>query len=144
LLQEHKRIVVLDGLQDPGNVGAIARTAQAFGCSAILALPGTADLTSPKVLRASAGALLRLSLGVGTSAVSFDSCDHVVALPVVRGGEDIRGLPVPSCYALILGNEGGGASVRPSNAVEVTIPMPGPVESLNVAAACAVILSRWA
>ena len=88
--------------------------------------------------------MLRLTLGVTTAHPPFENGDHVVVLPVVRGGADIRDVPVPDSYALVLGNEGGGASLRPTGAVPVTIPMPGPVESLNVAAACAVILSRWA
>lgn len=140
LVARHDKVLVLDAVQDPGNVGALARTGLALGIGGMLLLPGTADVTAPKVLRASAGALLRLDLARAEGIVGSD---HVVVLPVVRGGVDIREVTPPERFALVLGNEAAGTAIDDDDALRVTIPMPGDVESLNVAAACAVILGRW-
>jgi TrmH family RNA methyltransferase len=140
LFERHDYVLVLDAVQDPGNVGALARTALALGIGGVLLLPGTADVTAPKVLRASAGALLRLDLA---RAEALPANSHVVVLPVVRGGTDVREIPPPERFALVLGNEAAGTTIQRHDALHVTIPMPGEVESLNVAAACAVILGRW-
>ena len=140
LFQRHDRVLVLDSVQDPGNVGAVARTALGLGVGGLLVLPGTADVTAPKVLRASAGALLRLDLA---SAPELPVNDHTLVLPVVHGGADVHEISAPQRFALVLGNEASGTSIDRAGALRVTIPMTGEVESLNVAAACAVILGRW-
>lgn len=140
LFDRHDCVLVLDAVQDPGNVGALARTALALGIGGVLLLPGTADVTAPKVLRASAGALLRLDLA---HADALPSNGHVVVLPVVRGGVDVRRIKRPGRFALVLGNEAAGTAIDRDDALRVTIPIPGEVESLNVAAACAVILGLW-
>ncbi len=143
LCSRHRKIVILDGVQDPGNVGSITRTALALGVSGLVAVDGSCDLTAPKVLRASAGALLRLDLASAPRDLAVSRWDHTIVLPVVRGGVDIREVDPPDTFALVLGNEAAGASIDPAGALRVTIPMPGPVESLNGAAACAAILGRW-
>ena len=136
-------LLILDGVQDPGNVGTIARTATAFGASGLIGLPGTADLTNPKAVRGGMGALFRLP------HCHADDAD-VLAMVARRGiavwamamdGETLSGAP-PGPVALLLGNEGAG--IRPEllarAARRVTIPIKSGTESLNVAVAAGIAL----
>ena len=120
------RYVVLDGVQDPGNVGAVLRTADAFGCTGALLLPGCADPYSLKTLRASMGAVFRLPL-YGT-ALRHDTVD-------------VRSRDLRRC-ALVIGSEGQGARAETLALCRETlrIPMTPHCESLNAAAAAAVLL----
>ena len=122
-------------LADPGNVGTLIRTADAFGASVELS-DGCADPTGPKALRASAGALFRVPLGpMDGRRVGLVAHD---GLPL---GELDPGEPT----TFVLGAERGGLSteVRQTCDELVTIPTPGPAESLNVAAAGAIALYEW-
>lgn len=132
--------VVLDRLQDAGNVGSILRSAAALGVAQVLALEGTAALWSPKVLRAGMGAHFALRL-----------CERLredevlaLALPLVgtspHADELLPQAALPQPVAWLLGHEGQGASARllASCATTVRIPQPGGEESLNVAAAAAI------
>ena len=134
--------VVLDRVQDAGNVGSILRSAAAFGVGQVLALQGTAALWSPKVLRAGMGAHfgLRLIEGLQPQALAAlhlprvgTSLDSAVLLPAAA-------LPQPCAW--VLGHEGQGLApeVLARCALTVRIPQPGGEESLNVAAAAAVCL----
>lgn len=138
-------ILVLDRLQDPGNIGTMIRTAVATGYSIVATIKGTADIFSPKVLRASAGMIF------GISVVELDDVDELKTLTTVLDKKIVvtdprKGCPYYECnlkkdIALIIGNEGNGISdeVMECSDVRVTIPMQGEVESLN-AAICASIL----
>ena len=134
--------VVLDRLQDAGNVGSILRSAAAFGVRQVLAIKGTAALWSPKVLRAGMGAhfTLRLIEGLEQDAL------HALRVPLVatssHGGADLADAPLPRPCAWVLGHEGQGvsAALLARCALQVRIPQPGGEESLNVAAAAAVCL----
>ena len=138
------RLVVLDGVQDPGNTGTILRTAAAFGASAVIALPGTVDLWNAKVVRSAMGALFRISTAHATAdALHAFLAEREVAL----WAADLRGEPLgdrrpPARLALALGNEGGGLSpaVRARADHLVRIPIAGDVESLNVAVAAGILL----
>jgi len=137
-------ILVLDAVQDPGNVGALARTAQGLGAAGLIALPGTGDLANPKSLRGSMGALFRLP----AATADIEACigwarGAGVALWVT--GPD--GIPVHRAdrtgpVAVVVGNEGAG--IRPelvsAAACSVAVPLTGGVESLNVAVAAGIIL----
>jgi TrmH family RNA methyltransferase len=139
-------VVVLDGIQDPGNVGAIIRTAVAVGATAAVTVGGTADPFSPKALRASAGAAFRLPLlhfptaSALADALAARGIGVVVADP--RGAVSWEALRVALPVALVFGSERAGADPAWSRAgaTRVRIPMVGPVESLNVAAAASVLL----
>jgi TrmH family RNA methyltransferase len=135
--------LVLDGVQDPGNVGTLARSAAAFGCGAVICLPGTVDPWNPKVVRASAGAVFRLPVvQVGLSELDDWLRDHgVVLIAAAAGGEPV-GEGVVERLALVLGNEGAGLSeaVAARCVRAVSIPMKGGTESLNVAVAGAILL----
>jgi RNA methyltransferase, TrmH family len=128
-------LVVLDGIQDPGNVGAICRTAAAAGAIAVAALEGSADPFSPKAVRASAGTVLRLVVSRGSwSELSEWGGFGAVAS---GGGSYIRA-DLASRPLLAFGSEVHG--LRRNDLELVTIPMAPGVESLNVAAAAAVLL----
>lgn len=137
--------LVLDGVQDPGNVGTIARTGLALGAAGLVALPGTADLLNPKALRGSMGALFRLP-AVHLSETEFLAWSGSAGVDVWAAdahGEDIRRIPPPAApVALILGNEGAG--VRPdlasASARRVAVPITAGAESLNVAVAAGILL----
>ena len=134
--------VVLDRLQDAGNVGAILRSAAAFGFRQVVALKGTAALWSPKVLRAGMGAHFGLRL---LDAVEPDALD-ALAVPLLvtssHGGELLHKASLPWPCAWVLGHEGQGVSpeVAARAALAVRIAQPGGEESLNVASAAAICL----
>jgi RNA methyltransferase, TrmH family len=141
-------VVVLDGLQDPGNVGAIARAAEAFGATGAILVKGTASPHNPKALRASAGSLLRLRYVQGMDAADTIEALHgaglrlFAAMPPAAGSQPIApgaaDLTVPC--ALVLGNEAHGVSrAFRDAAVPLSIPTTG-VESLNAAVAAGILL----
>lgn len=143
--QERPLVVVLDGVQDPGNVGTIIRSAEASGATGIILGKGTVDLYNPKTVRAAMGSLFRIPI--------FDGD----LIPYLKEARE-RGIHVVStsleaerdCYELdwrrgiwfVVGNEGAGVSAAVSAEVDelITIPMQGQTESLNVAMATTVLL----
>ena len=138
------RIVVLDGIQDPGNVGTILRTAAAFGARGVVALPGTVDLWNPKVVRGSMGVHFRLPLIAATPADFFRFLESgsLALWGAATEGEAIGAQKAPDRLALALGNEGAGLSegVRDRCDHLVSIPIDPGTESLNVAVAAGIIL----
>lgn len=137
--------VVLAGLQDPGNVGTIIRTAEAFGATGILLTPGTVSPWNQKVTRAASGSSFRLPV------ISLDDEAQLQrlqgkAIPIyacaARTGASIADANLCSPMALVIGNEGAGipeAVLRYCTGT-IHIPCPGPVESLNAAVAASVLL----
>lgn len=134
--------VVLDRLQDAGNVGAILRSAAAFGVRQVLAIKGTAALWSPKVVRAGQGAHFGLRLIEGLAAADLEA----LAVPLVatssHDSQPLHRVALPSPCAWVMGHEGQGVSAElmARCALRVGIPQPGGEESLNVAAAAAICL----
>jgi len=134
--------VILDRVQDAGNVGSILRSAAAFGFKQVIALQGTAALWSPKVLRAGMGAHFGLLLHEGVPESDLDA----LALPLVvtssHQGGLIQDLHLPFPCAWVLGHEGQGVrqGLLERAQVHVRIGQPGGEESLNVAAAAAICL----
>ena len=138
------RIVVLDAVQDPGNVGTILRTAAALGATAALALPGTVDLWNAKVVRSAMGASFRFPV-LPTTWAELDV--FTAANAVVLWGADAAGTPLgsvqaPARLALLVGNEGAGLSPEARSRTDLLVALPiGPVvESLNVAVATGIFL----
>ena len=138
------RLLILDAVQDPGNVGTIVRTALAMGATATIALPGTVDLWNAKVVRSGMGAHFN-------HIVIHASWDELSAFRSRRGltlwGADAAGSPIgresiPARLGLVVGNEGAGLteSVRSSLDRLVSIPMSPRAESLNVAVAAGILL----
>lgn len=141
-LQADAATLVLDRVQDAGNVGSMLRSAAAFGVRQVVALKGTAALWSPKVLRAGMGAHFGLALIDGAEPALLDA----LAVPLVatssHAGLELPQAPLPVPCAWVMGHEGQGvdAALLARCALTVRIPQPGGEESLNVAAAAAVCL----
>jgi RNA methyltransferase, TrmH family len=138
-------ILVLAGLQDPGNVGTLLRSAEAFAASGVLLLPGTASPWNPKALRASAGSAFRVpAVNVTeTDALGLLARHNIPAIAAVaREGMPVNEAPLANACALLIGNEGAGLSDKliARAAHRITIPMPGNVESLNAAIAGSLLL----
>lgn len=137
-------VVALDGLQDPGNVGTICRTAFALGAAGVIFLPGTVTRTNPKVLRGSMGATLRFPTPVATveSFLSWAASRELTLWATAPNGVPIRSLKPPERLAIIVGNEGAG--IRPTIEVaasqRVGVPLIRPAESINAAVATGIIL----
>jgi TrmH family RNA methyltransferase len=141
-------VLVLDAVADPGNVGTLIRAADAFGARAVVAGPGTADFENDKVLRAAMGSTFHVALVREPDPVARLRREREGGLEVwaaVLDGDDLDEVrPRSDRLALVLGSEAHGVS--PALAAEadrrVTVRCPGRAESLNVAMAGAVILSR--
>jgi rRNA methylases len=140
-------ILVLDQLQDPGNVGTIIRTADAVGCSGIIVMENSADIYAGKTVRATMGSLFHLPVvtGIGQEELIDFLAQHKISL--LATALDAQAQPYFSLdftvpVALVLGNEGAGVSPELLDKADqkVFIPMAGRSESLNVATAAAVLL----
>jgi len=132
---------LLDGIQDPANVGTILRSAAAFGVEDIVLGPGCADPWSPKALRAGMGAHFGLRIGSSRNlSGEIASFDGVVVCTVPQGGTPVAEADLSRRICWVLGSEGQGVSksLAARADLKVTIPMPGTAESLNVAAAAAI------
>jgi TrmH family RNA methyltransferase len=141
-LQPEAPSVVLDGLQDAGNVGTILRSAAAFGFRQVLAVKGTAALWSPKVLRAGMGAHFGLRLIEGLAVEDLEALRVPLLATSSHQGEFLHRAALPWPCAWVLGHEGQGvsAALAARAAAFVRIVQPGGEESLNVGAAAAICL----
>jgi len=143
-LHHTARLLVLDGVQDPGNVGTILRTAAAFDVDATVALPGTVDLWNAKVVRSAMGALFHRPV----CSATWDELDtflrrHELPLWVAdAGGEPVERAAPPDRLALAVGNEGQGVDDRTRARAQriVALSIASTVESLNVAVATGILL----
>ncbi|HUH62583.1 MAG TPA: RNA methyltransferase [Terracidiphilus sp.] len=161
-------VIVLTGLQDPGNLGTILRSAEAFGATGVVSLPGTVSAWNPKAVRASAGSVFRVPLlaaseeecltrlreagvrvlttaaslreGTGFSPYNSYAKDRGALAPAEPQSAHLALLDGP--IAILIGNEGNGvpAGLAAKANGAITIPCPGPVESLNAAVAASVLL----
>jgi TrmH family RNA methyltransferase len=138
------RLLVLDGLQDPGNVGTILRTAAALGADATVALPGTVDLWNAKVVRSAMGAhfyhhALHVSLD---QLLEFLASESIPLWSAAADGAAVESVTPPARLALAVGNEGAGlsSSLRERASATISLPIARSVESLNVAVATGILL----
>ncbi|MCB1037832.1 MAG: RNA methyltransferase [Acidobacteria bacterium] len=139
----------LDRIQDPGNLGALARVAEAAGASGLALSPETVHPNHPRALRASAGSLLRLPVARNVEVAQLR--ERLAPLEprwfalATRGGTDLYRAPAASTGVLLLGSEGQGLSpeVQAACDIALTIPLESPVESLNVTVAAALTLFEW-
>jgi len=139
------RVLALDGVQDPGNVGTILRSALALGAAGVVALPGTAELHNPKVLRGSMGAAFKLPNFHASDADLLAWIEQAKGTlwTTAMDGTDIRTAKWPEGpVMLLLGNEGAGVRTEIAARARSTIAIPitAGAESLNVAAAAAILL----
>jgi TrmH family RNA methyltransferase len=137
-------VVVLDGLQDPGNAGAILRAAEAFGATGAMFLKGTVNPYNPKAMRASAGSIFRLPVvagvdpGLAIAALGQRRTDVYAAMP--RAAAAVSDVDLSRRCALVIGSEGRGVSATLAEAsAPVRIPTCA-VESLNAAVAAGILL----
>lgn len=142
--EESSVVLVLDGVQDPGNFGSLVRTAEALGARGVVALPGTVDPWNPKSIRSAAGSAFRLPIVENDwETVGPWLRDHEFVIFAAAAGADPLGSP-PRRAALVVGNEGAGISAETLARADraVGIPLRGRAESLNVAAAAAILLHQ--
>lgn len=141
-LQPDAPTVVLDRLQDAGNVGSVLRSAAAFGFTQVVALKGTAALWAPKVLRAGMGAHFGLRLIEGVDADALDGLQVPLVATSSHQGEWLHKAMLPHPCAWLMGHEGQGVSpaLEARATQRIRIAQPGGEESLNVAAAAAICL----
>ena len=143
-IQSVCRIVLLDGVQDPGNAGTILRTAAALGATATVALPGTVDLWNPKVIRSSMGAqFVHAAFHAGLDDVlGFFERKKIDLWATDAAGVPLARADAPARLAIAVGNEGAGVSseIRTHARRTVSLPISSSVESLNVAVATGIIL----
>jgi TrmH family RNA methyltransferase len=136
-------VAVLDGVQDPGNAGAILRAAEAFGATGALFLKGSVSPYNPKAVRASAGSVFRLPLVAGLPAEAARAALEARGLDVhaaaPAGAVELSRADLTRACAFVIGSEGRGVSPEWSAASRLRIPTRG-VESLNAAAAAAILL----
>jgi TrmH family RNA methyltransferase len=141
--KEALHTVFLEGVQDPSNVGAIVRSAAAFGVEQVVLSRGCADPWSPKALRAGMGGHFGLQIRETSDlGAEIEAFKGTVACTVPRGGVALAEAPLNRSVAWIFGGEGRGLSdeiIRRAD-LRVTIPMAAGTESLNVAAAAAICL----
>jgi len=133
-------VAVAAGIQDPGNLGALARVVEASGGSGLVVLRGSADPFGPKAVRGSMGSMLRVPVWEASDLSELSGFPKAALVP--RGGPDFRAVEWRLPLALVLGSESRGvdeATLRHCD-LRVSIPMRGQVESLNVAAAAALVL----
>ncbi len=136
--------VILDGVQDPGNAGAIVRAAEAFGATGVVFMKGTVSPFNPKTLRAAAGSLFRLPFveGIDAAAVveALTRGQIRIHVTVPRNGEPLDQADLKAACAIVIGSEGRGAGPEwLSTARRLRIPTHV-VESLNASVAAAVVL----
>lgn len=141
------KILALDGIQDPGNLGTIIRSAVAFGIDTIILSKDTVDLYNPKVIRSTQGMMFHIPIATKdlTSVIDELKSNEIPVYGTKVGyGEDVRQIPSKdkSSFALIVGNEGNGVSEKVLDKCDkfLHIDMDDRVESLNVGVATSIIL----
>ena len=139
-------LVILENLQDPGNVGTILRTLDAAGGTALVLTKGTADIFSPKVVRAAMGSLLHVPVCLVESAAPLEEAIKKVGFTVLaatlENAKEPYDIPMDGKTAIVIGNEGNGLSAEAvaSASQGVKIPMLGKAESLNASVAAGILI----
>jgi TrmH family RNA methyltransferase len=142
-------VLIAAALQDPGNFGTLVRSAEAFGATGVIALPGTVSIWNSKALRASAGSAFRVPVISEKSGPAFAALAerNIPILAAVPASSGVDALPCTRANlagpaAILIGNEGAGISADLLDRAtgRIAIPAPGPVESLNAAVAASILL----
>ncbi|MEG0156086.1 MAG: RNA methyltransferase [Anaerovoracaceae bacterium] len=144
--EDEGNVIVLDGLQDPGNIGTIIRTADAAGYKGAVFIKGTVDVYSPKVVRSAAGSLLRLPLfhaeSVKDAVDLLKGADKQIVGTSLRSAVYYHQADLTQNCAVVIGNEGNGMSEEflAETDFNIKIPMEGEIESLNAAVAAGILM----
>lgn len=139
------RILILDDIQDPGNLGTMIRSAKAFGFDTIILSKNSVDLYNPKVVRSTQGMLFYVNILVrdlGCFINNLKEDDYVIYGSDVRNGIDVREEDIPSKIAIVIGNEGNGISAEVKKLCDknLYIKMSDEVESLNAGVAASILM----
>ena len=140
-----EKVLILDRIQDPGNLGTIIRSAVAFNIDTIICSPDTVDFYNPKVVRASQGMMFHLPILVLDTEKTIQESkkkDYKIIGTKVTNGEDVRNAAIYSHFALVIGNEGQGISEIIEKLCDqfLYIKMNGNCESLNASVAASILL----
>jgi len=139
------RLLILENLQDPGNLGTILRTAEAAGYKGVLMNKGTVDIYNPKVVRSTMGAIFRVPFAYADEVSEIiEACRKkgITVYGAALEGKDIREEKYDDALAFIIGNESAGMTAESKEACDklVRIPMCGEVESLNASVAASILM----
>jgi TrmH family RNA methyltransferase len=140
----NKNILILDGIQDPGNLGTIIRSADWFGIDQIFCSSDTVEIYNPKVIQASMGSAFRVNVKYG-SISEFIATTSLPVFGALLNGTSCYETTINTPGILIIGNEGKGISPNVAALIShpITIPKIGAAESLNAGVACGILLSIW-
>ena len=142
--RDPRKLLLLDAVQDPGNMGTLIRAARAFGVDAVIVLDGSVDPWNPKAVRGAAGASFHMHIArePWAEAGPWLKERSIEILAADAAGEDVRSFQPGSSWALAIGNEGAGlrAEIGAAAAKRLAIPMPGGAESLNAGVAGSILL----
>lgn len=142
-LHNKRYLIALDGINDPGNMGTLLRTALALGWEGAFILEDSCDPFNEKAIRAAKGATFRLPLAIGnwSSLKTMIAQNHLRPLAADLHGQALNSAGSKEGILLVLGNEAHGPSPEAKQLCEkITIPMPGPMESLNVSVAGGILM----
>ncbi len=139
--------IILDTIQDPGNLGTIIRTAEAAGASAVIMNKGCADIYSPKVVRSTMGSIFRIPFVYAedmAEAINTIKNKDITVYAAALSGVSLADEKLEKRRAFIIGNEGNGISEEILKLADktISIPMAGKVESLNAAVSAAILMFR--
>jgi TrmH family RNA methyltransferase len=146
IIEQGNSIVILDSLQDPGNVGTIIRTSDAAGISAVILTKGCVDLFSPKVLRSTMGSVFHMpifeSMKIDGTIELLKKSNYKIIASHLKGKNNYYNEDLTGRVAIIVGNEANGISDETAQLSDslVKIPMPGRAESLNVSIAASIMI----
>lgn len=146
LKENYRLLVLLDRIQDPGNLGTIIRTADAFGPAAVLLTEGCVDYLSPKVVRATAGAAFRVPVAEGVQGIAvveqLKTEGWRTVSTIVQSSYSFDDIEYSERICLIIGNEGQGVSeeIQKASDLSITIRMTGNAESLNASVAAGICI----
>lgn len=141
-----EKYLLLEDIQDPGNLGTMIRTAEAAGVKAVIMSSGTADIFNPKVTRATMGSIFRVPFvyvpRISDAAEELKNTGIAVYAAYLHGGKPYREVSFEGKHAILIGNEGNGLTDEAVNSAtdRVFIPMEGEIESLNAAVAAAILM----
>jgi TrmH family RNA methyltransferase len=143
-IKTDQRILVLDGIQDPGNLGTIIRTADWFGFDQVVCSENTVDIYNQKVIQASMGSIFRVNV-VYRNLPDFLTNLNCPIYGALLQGEDLNSFNSSEIHVLVLGSEGKGISyeVLPFVSNPISIKGSGKAESLNVGIAAGIFLNHW-
>lgn len=146
LQRENAAYLILEGIQDPGNLGTMLRTAEGAGITAVIASPETADLYNPKAIRATMGSIYRMPFFTPGDFYGFLSGMKQNGIQIyaahLKGSVPYDAPDYKTACAFLIGNEGNGLTEKAASLADTTvkIPMQGKVESLNAAVTAAVLM----